>query len=732
MKAQARQANEALTQAATQSWSKIAPFWPLKNLIATNPIAGFENMPFKEALKHAKAHFQQANLPKPMQTVNRETIKWLQTFFDQGLSTIQMPLRNRGLLHSVLTLLPLDHELHANNPQKVAWLESLPHNADAIIQEALNVLNIPEEEHELFFTLMLTTLPGWAAYIQYRTGWADDADSKNPNFVTQNDYLAIRLILTVLVWPNAHKLLSWHKKALMQADVEPLHQHVVAKEKAFQKRLLNKLNLMPVRVKNNADAQLVFCIDVRSEPYRHALEAQGSYETFGFAGFFGLPVSIESGITGERYASCPVLLKPAHTVIDKPTCSQSTCQKGHHRLQGIKKIYQSVKYTFTVPFSMVETIGLGCGIWMGLKTFWPKVAMRIKLGIKDKMASPLALRPTIHAIPFDDQITFSANALKTMGLTDHFAPLVVFCGHGSKSQNNAYATALDCGACGGRHGAPNARILAYILNQDTIRKALKKEGLAIPDSTYFLGAEHNTTTDEMTVFDHDAPPSHHERIKSLKRDFHAVRSANSLWRSQEMGLKTSLKRAAKITAERASDWAQVRPEWGLARNAAFIVGPRSLTQNAHLQGRSFLHSYAWDQDEDGSILAAILTAPMVVAQWINSQYFFSTVDNVAYGGGSKVTSNVTGKIGVMQGNASDLMHGLPLQSVYKTDRKPYHQPMRLTVVIQAPKNRISTVIKAHAILQKLFGGGWVHLICMDPEHNDIFRLETNLTWAQAH
>lgn len=717
-------------QVSAKSWSKISPFWPLKNLIATNPIAGFEDMPFKQALQHAQAHFQQPNLPKAMQTVNRETIKWLQTFFDQGLSTIQMPFRDQGLLISTLTLLPLDHELHANDAQKVAWLESLPKHADAIIQASLNVLNIPEEEHELFLTLMLTTLPGWAAYIQYRTQWADDADSKNPHFVTQNDYLALRLILTVLVWSDAHKLLTWHKKALMQANVDSLYRDVINMEKAFQKRLLSKLNLVPVKEKVKADAQLVFCIDVRSEPYRHALEAQGAYETYGFAGFFGLPVSIESGVTGERYASCPVLLKPTHTVIDQPTCSQTACQKGHNRLQGIKKIYQSVKYTFTIPFSMVETIGLGFGLWMGLKTLWPKMAMGIKFGIKDRMASPLALRPTIEAIPFADQVAFSAGALKTMGLTNHFAPLVVFCGHGSTSQNNAYATALDCGACGGRHGAPNARILAYILNQDKVRKSLKKEGLNIPDDTYFLGAEHNTTTDQMAVFDHDAPASHHERIKILKQDLHAARAANSLWRSQEMGLKTTLKRAAKATAERAYDWAQVRPEWGLARNAAFIVGPRSLTQNSHLQGRSFLHSYEWDQDTDGNALTTILTAPMVVAQWINCQYFFSTLDNVAYGGGSKVTSNITGKIGIMQGNASDLMHGLPLQSVYKTDRKPYHQPMRLTVVIQAPKTRIDAIIKAHAILQKLFGGDWVHVICIDPEERFIFDLNNDLSWKK--
>ena len=181
---------------------------------------------------------------------------------------------------------------------------------------------------------------------------------------------------------------------------------------------------------------------------------------------------------------------------------------------------------------------------------------------------------------------------------------------------------------------------------------------------------------------------------------------------------------------RATDWAQVRPEWGLAKNATFIVGSRELTKNLNLEGRAFLHSYNWEQDANGKSLSTILTAPMVVAHWINMQYLFSTLDNVAFGGGSKTTQNVTGKIGIMQGNASDFMHGLSLQSVYMSDHQPYHQAVRLTVVVYAPKALIDAIIEQQNILQELFGNGSIHMICYDPKRQQKFSLQRDLTWSE--
>lgn len=718
--------------AISASWSKIAPLWPLKNFIAVNPLQGFQGLNFEEALKQAKAYFQTKNLPENMGFVNRLSIKWLQAFFDSGQSTIQMPMRHLGFLKSVFSFLQFDTSLKLKDTKRKKWIQELPNDARAIIAKCLLYLGVPSNEQEQFLTLMLTTLPGWAAYIQYRTNWADHEDAKNPYYITQKDYLAFRLVLTCLVYPKAKELILWHKKALNSANTDLVYKQIEENEKTFQKNLFEKLDQSKKpKAKKRSDAQLVFCIDVRSEPFRKAIEAQGNYETFGFAGFFGLPVSIENNVTQKEHASCPVLLKPTHKITEKSNRLDEACKKGHKKLLGFKKLYQSLKYTFTTPFSLVETIGIASGFWMGLKSFSPMGSKFVRGAFKKALAPNYQLLPDLNSIRFETQVAFGSNALKMMGMTADFAPLVVFCGHGSTTQNNAYASALNCGACGGNRGAPNARILAQILNEPKVRIAIEKEHqILIPKDTLFLGAEHNTTTDEVNLFNYISPHFFDEKIKTLKNDLEMARETNSFWRCCQMGVKVPAGRAKKMTALRSQDWAQVRPEWGLAKNAAFIIAPRWVTKEINLEGRSFLHSYEWEKDEDATSLKGILSGPMIVTQWINSQYLFSTLDNVAFGSGSKTTKNVTGKIGIMQGNASDLFHGLPLQSVYKKDHEPYHQPLRLTVVLYAPRFHIDLVLKEDANLQKILVNSWLHLICYEPQTEEKFKLQKDLSWLK--
>ncbi len=721
-----------IQEAIETSWSHIAPFWPLKNLIAVNPLAGFEDLPFEDALKQAQAWFQQSDMPAPMQRVNRESMKWLQAFFDEGQSTIMMPIREKGLFGAVRTLLTYDRQVMPEDMQAQEWCNQLSDQPEAVISECLLYLGIPEQHQTLFLTLMLTTLPGWAAHIQYRTAWADAKDAVHPFPVTKESYLAFRLMLTCLMWPNAKALLKWHDNAMQEANASEVYQQIDTAETRYRQSLLQTLSQQPTAHKAIApDAQLVFCIDVRSEPFRHALEAQGNYDTYGFAGFFGVPVAIEQAISKESYASCPVLLKPAHTVVEHPVGNHDDCEHTHERRQLIKRLYQSVKYTFTSPFALVETMGIANGLWMGIRSVSPAMSHKVNNTVRQAVDPVYDVTPAIDVIPLQQQLAYASGALRTMGLTKDFAPLVVFCGHGSTTQNNAYATALDCGACAGRHGAPNARILAAILNQIPLRQALAEDGIIIPESTCFLAAEHNTTTDAVTLYDQHVPEDLHDRVSFLKSDLDQARMDNSYWRAAEMGVKQSKADAGRQTVRRSQDWAQVRPEWGLARNAAFIVAPRHMTQQIHLQGRSFLHSYDWQQDANGASLTAILTAPMVVAQWINSQYLFSTLDNVAYGGGSKITKNITGKIGIMQGNASDLMHGLPLQSVYSNDNTPYHEPVRLTTIVYAPMSHIDPIIEQQPVLQKLFGNGWVTLVCIDPETQKQHQLGRDLRWEHV-
>lgn len=717
-----------ISNLVVDSYKKIAPFWPLKNLIAVNPLQGLENLPFEEALKIGAAYFQQNDLPQEMQKVNRETIKWLQAYCDDGQATIHMPLRKNGLYHTWRRLAFYDQKLHKHNQQSRQWLSMLPETPEQAIEECLLRLNVEEEKHEQFLTLLLTTLPGWAAYIKYCAEFSR-LNTYNSHPITKSDYMAVRIIIASLLWPHAKTLLDWHRRALKKSQISHIEK-IQSAEKFYRLALLKELSTQSIHAPHVPEAQLVFCIDVRSEPFRRQLELIGDYQTLGFAGFFGVPVKISNAVTGDSYDSCPVLLKPKHDVEISP-CSRTEIeyhQKSYKRLTLFKQLYQSVKYNLTTPFALVEMLGVFSGLWMGLRSLSPMLASKIKTFIINAIHTPMPTAPSLANITFSEQCAYAEGVLRMMGVTDHFASVVVFCGHGSTTQNNAYASALDCGACGGRHGLNNARILAAILNQVEVKEHLASKGIFIPKATLFIAAEHNTTTDEVHLCDEEDSP----QVRKLKEDLVKARQANNSLRIKKIEKNKTILNTTSNIYLRAHDWAQVRPEWGLARNSAFIIGPRDITSSLNLEGRCFLHSYDYQQDPKGSNLATILTAPMVVAQWINMQYLFSTLDNIAYGGGSKITKNITGKIGVMQGNASDLMTGLPLQSVYCNDADAYHELQRLMTVIFAPRDTIDKIILQEILLQKLFGNSWVQIAVIEPDSRRVYLLNKDFSWREIN
>jgi len=105
---------------------------------------------------------------------------------------------------------------------------------------------------------------------------------------------------------------------------------------------------------------------------------------------------------------------------------------------------------------------------------------------------------------------------------------------------------------------------------------------------------------------------------------------------------------------------------------------------------------------------------MVVANWINMQYFASVVDSRHFGSGNKLLHNVVGgRIGVFEGNGGDLRIGLPLQSVH--DGQSWaHTPLRLQVYIEAPRAALDAVIAQHTLVRHLIEHRWVHLYRLDP------------------
>jgi len=718
----------------------IAPLWPMQTIIARNPLQCMESLPFQDAIGMGETFLAGSSdgTDNASSEINREMVKWCQVFLDEGQATITMPEREKGFYVAWSLLAPFDNKLRSY--KKNEWLESLPAQAEEAIFFCLKRLCIPDDQIEEYLKYSLAELPGWAGYIKWRAEWQNkEAGLKNP--ITLTDFLAVRLVITCAIGEDCQNEKLKEDVAHAKTLNKEFFKELKNKEEKYLQTLLKlaipevaKLNNKTKEPLSRPEAQVVFCIDVRSEPFRMRLERQGNYETFGFAGFFGLPVSVHNYNTDKTKDCCPVLIKPSYEVFEEPISEEnariSHHQKGRSLLELFRGFYQDLKYNFATPFALVETLGLWCGVWMAIRTVMPTISVKFKHAIQEKLKPTLATLPRID-LPLENQIIFAESALRMIGLTKNFSRMVVLCGHGSQTENNPYASALDCGACGGNHGGPNGKILAAILNSHEVRAALLEKGLTIPEDTLFVGAEHNTTTDEVFLEDRCIVSRTHKEIaEKLKVDFRKAGMATSHYRCRTFGLEPTPINAKKHVLRRSSNWAEVRPEWGLARNAAFIIGPRNLTKDLDLDGRCFLHSYRWEQDEEGKFLETILTAPMVVAEWINTQYFFSTLNNIAYGSGSKITHNVTGKFGVMQGNGSDLMQGLPLQSVNTTDDLSYHEAMRLQVIVYAPRSRLDAIINKHGVLQTLLFNDWVILVAIDPLDSKPYRLIGKEEWAE--
>jgi len=302
---------------------------------------------------------------------------------------------------------------------------------------------------------------------------------------------------------------------------------------------------------------------------------------------------------------------------------------------------------------------------------------------------------------------------------------VILAGHGASVVNNPHASALHCGACGGYPGEVNARLLAAILNDGQVRQQLLGSGIAIPADTLFLGALHDTTTDQVTIYarDHDT-------------DFHQADLAEATAWLDAAGVLTRTERALRLPhargegriRRRSCDWSEVRPEWGLAGCQAFIAAARHRTAGRDLHGRAFLHDYDWTQDKGFGVLELIMTAPVVVASWISLQYYGSTVAPGVFGGGNKLLHNVTGGIGVVEGNGGVLRAGLPWQSVHDGERYA-HEPLRLSVCIEAPRDAMSDVLRKHASVRALFDNRWLYLFELDDSGRMASRYMGDLAWA---
>ena len=683
-----------------------------------------------------------------------EISKWCAAYYDAGQSAWRLPWRHLPLFAAwkQASLHDVSPEIQGINGFRQT-IGNLPETSTEAITVAMQKLGIAEADAGDYLHRLFMSLPGWSAYVQYQVREQSMRDRKDESLL---DLLAILLTFEAALCQQYDDL-KWRNEwsESLQTGGSPSVANVfpmlwqMAFENAFQRQLLGNLASAALAAEKMPSAprptvQAVFCIDVRSEVMRRSLESVSStVETLGFAGFFGMPIEHVGLGQPHGSAQCPVLLTPKWRVRDRLK-NASAAQEEHwlatqHLGRRIRHSWNAFKTSAVSCFSFVEAAGLGFG--------WSLVRDAFLADSTGSACRPVASAPCIaparqpcrqgvnapdEGIDLADQVKLAEGALKNMGLTSNFARFVLLCGHGSTTNNNPYSAGLDCGACGGHAGDTNARVAAAICNNPEVREALIGKGIFVPTDTYFLAGLHNTTTDDITLFDmEEVPASHRTELQQLQTILEQASITTRKERAPLLGLdQTPDVALPRQLRQRSKDWAQVRPEWGLAGNAAFIAAPRSRTQSLNLEGRVFLHTYDHKADEDNGTLSLIMAAPMVVANWINLQYYASTVNNAQFGSGSKVTHNVLGTFGICQGNGGDLQTGLPLQSLHDGD-KWVHEPLRLTVLIEAPRARMSQVIAAHQHVRHLVTNGWLHLIAIEEDGRSYYRHLPDLTWQHV-
>ncbi len=674
---------------------------------------------------------------------------FLAAHFDRGQAIWNAPDESEALYGAWREYTLIDRSAQAAGLGTARrYLSDVPVDPIEAIAWAIETLQLPDSVHADYLFAALKSINGWAAYCRYRLWGAELTGGSNEDLT---DLLAVRLVweaLALKVTDSAAIRRKWqreierHHEAIATAQHEAVIDEVMltASEIAFRDPVIRHFRAATGKRTEvgRPPVQAAFCIDVRSEVFRRHLETSfPGAQTIGFAGFFGVPLSYRRLGESTCRTHTPVLLNPGVEVADRVEGNEDLASRREQRV-GNGLSWKQFKLSAASCFTFVESAGLSyipklIGDTLGWHTPAPPPD---QAGLSDEERARVHPALATQA-GVEERVGMAEGILRGLGLTGEIAPIVLLAGHGSTTTNNPHRAGLDCGACAGQTGEVSARVAADLLNDPAIRPGLAERGIEIPEDTRFVAALHDTTTDEVDLLDLDEEAVEPSKLAELRQ---ALVQAGDLTRLERLvTLRHSVGKnlsdspadreaARKAVTHRGRDWSEVRPEWGLAGNAAFIAAPRDRTRDLDLGGRSFLHDYDWRTDEGFGVLELILTAPLVVASWINLQYYGSTVDNERQGSGNKVLHNVVGGlVGVLEGNGGDLRVGLSMQSLHDGENWR-HEPLRLSAFVEAPAEAIDTIIAGNETLQDLIDNRWLTLLRLD-DAGEVFRRHGHGDWV---
>jgi uncharacterized protein YbcC (UPF0753/DUF2309 family) len=652
------------------------------------------------------------------------------SFLDQGIAIWSFPFEKEGLLNAVRTLEKNSFSSFFNSKRA----KELLFNENISIEKLLKIVVGNPDYYSNYLFDQQYSHKGWSGMFSVIEDNPDTIFYKKD--VKFKDLILLELLLEIDALDNTLGK-KWRPLAIGFTE-KPINYLATVKhteleeilqlwQEAFEwdyyddvlagvGHLAKNKNLQ----KNKEPSfQAMFCVDDRECSYRRHLEAiDKKCETLGAPGYFGAAIYFQP-FGGKFYdKNAPVALKPKH-LIKEVEMKQTRKHEIYHN-KKTHSFFQGIISTFS--------IGLLAGLKMTVDLARPKMQADIsnafshmdingKLLIENKdpsnIENGLQVGYQIH-----EMIDIVESMLTGMGLTQNFASIVYVVAHGSSSANNPHHGAHDCGACSGRPGAVNARVFAFMANHAAVRIGLEDRGLHIPDNTQFIGAMHDTASDEVAFYDEEILTAENKkRHAAHKANFEEALDLNAKERARRfasINIKKDIKHIRNEIKKRSVSYFEPRPELGHGTNALCHIGNRERTKGLFLDRRAFLQSYDCEKDPEGEVLAQVLGPLPGVCGGINLEYYFSRMDIEKMGAGTKLPHNVTGLIGVTNSSDGDIRTGLPLQMIEN------HDPVRLLMMIEHKPEVILRIIKSSQEMYDWFDKGWIHLVAVSPEDNTLY------------
>jgi len=645
----------------------------------------------------------------------------LSSYLDQGIATWISPFSNDGFLSAIRQL----------EKSSVSSLFRSKHARELLLDEdtsTLELLNLVVGEKKLFEHYLFDQQfahPGWSGMVSVLSDNENALlDGKRIDF---QDFIHFELLLEIdaldfyfgEIWsPISYRMKEKVSELFSPSIPNELSQVRAiwqdAYEKTYYDEVLNGLIQKAVTTSNQKPLlQSIFCIDDRECSLRRYIEqVHPAIDTFGTAGHFNVEFYFQPEHSPFYTKVCPAPITPRFLIkeIENPSIRKKEWHF-NNRVQGL------------IPgFLVTQTLGFLSGLKLLASIFRPiqnaasvsssrhmDVGASLTIEHKTGEISPDGLQIGFTVVEMADRLE---GLLMSIGLNKNFAPLIYIVGHGSSSANNTHYAGYDCGACSGRPGSVNARVISFIGNHVEVRKELVKRGIEIPDTTQFVGVLHDTCRDEMSYFDEGIISAENTILHAKNKEYYLkALDLNALERSRRFVVIDSSKSLNKVHKKvklRSASLFEPRPELNHATNTLCIVGRRSVTKGVFLDRRSFLNSFDYTVDPTGKYLLGILNAVAPVCGGINLEYYFSRVDNQMLGAGTKLPHNVMGLIGVANGVDGDLRTGLPNQMI------EVHDPLRLMVIVEHFPDVVLKTMQINPSTYEWFYNEWVKIVVLHP------------------